>query len=97
MSELRDRVRGLSEDYAEVNRRDRRHLHAHPELSFQEVQTVSYVADRLDEIGIPHRRVAGTGLVAEVRGGSGPTLALRADLDALPIQEKKRSGLPQHC
>ena len=66
---------------------DRRHLHAHPELSFAEHETVAYVARKLDELGVAYRRVAGTGLIAELRGGAGPTVALRADLDALPIQE----------
>ena len=48
---------------------------------------MAYVARKLDELGVAYRRVAGTGLIAELRGGAGPTVALRADLDALPIQE----------
>ncbi|MBC6994585.1 M20 family metallopeptidase [Neolewinella lacunae] len=68
---------------------DRRHLHAHPELSFQEVSTQRYLASRLTDLGIAHRSAGGTGLIAEIQGeqGSGPTIALRADTDALPIQE----------
>lgn len=68
----------------------RRHLHQHPELSFQEVQTARYVADRLAEWGIEHRSgIAGTGVVALIRGKNPRkrTVALRADLDALPILE----------
>ncbi|MBB4078461.1 amidohydrolase [Lewinella aquimaris] len=87
MNERSTRVRALAEEAAEATLADRRHLHANPELSFEEHDTVAYVAARLDEMGVPHRRVAGTGLIAEVQGGAGPTVALRADMDALPIQE----------
>ncbi len=71
---------------------NRRHLHAHPELSFEEVETQRYIASRLDELGVSYREVAGTGLVAEIRGGkgSGATIALRADIDALPITEANK-------
>ena len=85
--DLRHRLLDLAATHAPATREDRRHLHAHPELSFEEHNTVAYVADRLRELGIASRGVAGTGLVAEVRGGAGPTVALRADMDALPIQE----------
>lgn len=68
----------------------RRHLHQHPELSFQETQTARYVADRLTQWGIEHRSgVAGTGVVALIRSKNPRkrTVALRADMDALPIHE----------
>ncbi len=68
----------------------RRHLHQHPELSFQEEKTAQYIASLLQEWGIEHRKgIAGTGIVAFVRGKNPRkrTVALRADMDALPIQE----------
>lgn len=67
----------------------RRHLHAHPELSFEEYETQKYLAAALDEMGVPFKKIATTGLIAEIKGaaGSGPTVALRADIDALPITE----------
>ncbi len=66
----------------------RRDIHAHPELSNREVRTGNLVADLLAHEGLAVRRVAGTGVVAVLRGGRpGPVVALRADMDALPIQE----------
>jgi amidohydrolase len=68
----------------------RRYLHAHPELSFEEYGTAEYVATTLRELGIPFEQgVAQTGVVGLIEGlaGDGPTLALRADMDALPILE----------
>ncbi|MEZ4987516.1 MAG: amidohydrolase [Saprospiraceae bacterium] len=68
----------------------RRHLHAHPERSFKEYQTGAFIADTLRSWGIPCiHPVAGTGVVAYIQGeaGDGPLRALRADIDALPIQE----------
>ncbi|REK09976.1 MAG: amidohydrolase [Planctomycetota bacterium] len=72
----------------------RRDLHQHPELSWQETRTAEKVCAYLDELGVSYRRgVAGTGIVAEFPGGNGgPFIALRADLDALPILEE--TGLP---
>ena len=64
----------------------RRDLHAHPELSWAEERTTQLVADRLVEAGARVTRLVGTGLVAEI-GGSGPIVALRADLDALPVED----------
>ncbi|MBK6929866.1 MAG: amidohydrolase [Saprospirales bacterium] len=68
----------------------RRHLHMHPELSFEEVETGKFVAARLAEWGIEHRHgVAGNGVVALIKGKNPKkrVVALRADLDALPILE----------
>ena len=67
----------------------RRDLHAHPELSFEEVRTAAIVAARLQEWGIPVTKgLAGTGVVGTLqRGSSSRALGLRADLDALPVQE----------
>jgi amidohydrolase len=66
----------------------RRDFHRHPELSFQEHRTASVVADRLAALHLVVRTGVGrTGVVGELRNGSGPTVALRADMDALPIQE----------
>jgi amidohydrolase len=67
----------------------RRDLHAHPELSFEEHRTAQVIADRLSALGCQVRTgVGGTGVVALLKGGrSGKTVALRADIDALPIAE----------
>ena len=68
---------------------DRRYLHQHPELAFQEENTARFVADRLRELGIETRTgIAKTGVLGLLRGGQpGKTVLLRADMDALPIDE----------
>jgi len=68
----------------------RRHLHQHPELSNREVETARFVADRLKEMGLsPRTGVARQGVVAVIEGGRpGPAVALRADMDALPVREE---------
>jgi amidohydrolase len=68
---------------------NRRHLHAHPELSFCEYETSAYVKARLDEMRISWKPMAGTGVVAVIQGEkpSDQVVALRADMDALPITE----------
>ncbi|MDO9709592.1 M20 metallopeptidase family protein [Paracraurococcus lichenis] len=72
----------------------RRDIHAHPELGFEEVRTSGIVAAELARLGIAHRTGIGrTGVVGTIEGARpGPTLAIRADMDALPIQEE--TGLP---
>jgi amidohydrolase len=68
----------------------RRHLHANPELSYEEYNTAKYVAQQLRELGLsPKEGVATTGLIVEIQGKnpSKKSIALRADMDALPIQE----------
>jgi hippurate hydrolase len=70
----------------------RRDLHRYPELSFQEKRTAERIEQALARMGIESRRVAGTGVLAEIPGGGasleGPLVALRADIDALPVQEE---------
>lgn len=68
---------------------NRRHLHQNPELSFHEENTSAFVASKLDELGIPYKRMAGNGLVALLKGEkpSEKVVALRGDMDALPITE----------
>ncbi|MXQ49696.1 amidohydrolase [Salinicoccus hispanicus] len=69
----------------------RRHLHMYPELSFKEQFTPEYVRQHLESLGIDYRtEVGGNGVVGTLKGGQpGPTVALRADFDALPIQDEK--------
>jgi hippurate hydrolase len=71
----------------------RRHIHAHPETAFEERATADYVADRLRDFGLEvHRGLAGTGVVATLKGNApgARAIALRADMDALHIHEKNR-------
>jgi amidohydrolase len=84
----------------------RRHLHAHPELAFAEFETTSFLEQQLRTAGLSPRRLpTGTGLVCEVGSGSGgPTVVLRADIDALPLADLKdvpyastREGLCHAC
>lgn len=85
----------------------RRHLHMNPELSFQEFETAKFVAAKLKEMGITFQdNVAGTGLVGIIKGkkDNGKVVALRADMDALPIQEEnnidyksKNNGVMHAC
>lgn len=68
----------------------RRHLHSHPELSFEEHSTAAFISEQLDALGIEHRPIAGTGILARIEGRRGNLkrcVVLRADIDALPLQE----------
>jgi len=86
---LKDKILILAEKIHENVVENRRHLHAHPELSFHEYQTAAFVAQKLDELGIAYQKMANTGLVATIKGvkPSEGVVALRADMDALPILE----------
>jgi amidohydrolase len=81
-----DRTRPWQEDFY-------RHLHQHPELSHQEHNTATEVAQRLRSFGYQvHEGVGGTGVVAVLHNGSGASVLMRADMDALPVKEQ--TGLP---
>ena len=87
---MKEQIKKLSKELLPEVVGFRRHLHAHPELSFQEFETQRYVEQRLNALGIDnHHRLAGTGVVAliEGRNPNKKTIALRADMDALPIVE----------
>ena len=88
--ELLEKIKALSQQYSAEVVDARRHLHANPELSYQEYNTAKFVSEKLRAFGIQVREgVATTGLIAEIRGKNPEkkSIALRADMDALPIQE----------
>lgn len=84
-----EKIKALARDIHPTIIKNRRHLHAHPELSFCEFNTSRFIKSKLDELGIPWKEIANTGIVATISGKSGPgkVIALRADIDALPITE----------
>jgi len=87
---LLESIKRLAAEYADSIIVTRRHLHANPELSYQEFNTAKFVADKLRSFGLkPQEGVAKTGVVVliEGRSPSKKVVALRADMDALPIQE----------
>ncbi|HEY9522630.1 MAG TPA: amidohydrolase [Thermopolyspora sp.] len=68
----------------------RRDLHAHPELGFAEHRTTAHIIDRLTAVGLePARLPRGTGVICDIGSGDGPTVALRGDIDALPLADEK--------
>ncbi|WP_264047598.1 M20 aminoacylase family protein [Methylobacterium flocculans] len=82
-----DRIKDFADDLVAI----RRDFHAHPELGFEEVRTSGIVAQELARYGVTvHRGIGGTGVVGVLEGrtGSGRCIALRADMDALPIEEE---------
>jgi len=88
--ELIPRIQSLADEYGSQYIDIRRHLHAHPELSYQEFETSKLVREHLNTLGIPNTVIAGTGVVGLIEGHSPSSrvVALRADMDALPIQEE---------
>ena len=84
-------IKQKANDYFEEIQAIRQHLHQYPELSFEEIETAQFIADKLTEYGIPFKSgIAGTGIVGTIEGKNPRTnkIALRADMDALPIIEK---------
>src|SRR4028118_1407378 len=87
---LKDKIRSLALQYQQEFIEVRRHLHAHPELSYQEFETSRYVQQKLKDFNIPFTVKATTGVVGLIQGKNSGSrvIALRADIDALPILEE---------
>ena len=82
---IREEIKNIKDEIYAI----RRHFHRYPELSFKEFNTAETISEHLDKLGIAHKKGVGkTGIVGEINFGPGPTIALRADMDALPIQEE---------
>lgn len=102
---IQETITALALRYFEEYRSIRHHLHANPELSFKEYQTSKFVQSQLSQLGIPHTTMGETGVVAILKGRpSDRTIALRADIDALPILEEnnvayasKNDGVMHAC
>ena len=103
---ITDKIKQLAKSYAPDTVQVRRHIHANPELSFEEYNTAAYVKQVLEKYGIVAESMADTGLVALIKGKNPDkkTIALRADLDALPIVEaneveykSKNEGVMHAC
>ncbi|MBS1747966.1 MAG: amidohydrolase [Bacteroidetes bacterium] len=100
------KIQELTQQYAPMLASIRHHLHANPELSFHEFETCRFIGNQLKEWGIDFKNIAGTGIVAIIEGKN-PTdriIALRADIDALPITEEniieyksKNEGVMHAC
>lgn len=92
--ELVSRIKSLADKYYDEVVRLRREIHSHPELAFEEIKTSTLVAETLKRVGIETKtQVAKTGVLGYIRSEKpGRTIALRADMDALPIKEA--TGLP---
>ncbi len=104
---MKEKIKKLAEKYFSEIVAIRRHLHENPELSFQEIETSKYIASKLSEYAIPYKTgIVETGIVALIKGKN-PTkkvIALRADMDALPITEtnscvykSKNNGVMHAC
>ena len=100
------KIKELSEKYFSETQGYRHHIHSNPELSFQEFETSKYIQVQLTSMGIPFEVKADTGIVAHIQGNgtSSKVVALRADIDALPIQEtnevsykSKNAGIMHAC
>jgi len=107
MPNLKNRIKRLSKVYLKEITLLRRHLHSHPELSTREVQTAAFISKQLSAWGIEHQTgIAGNGIVGLIRGSlpGEKVIALRADMDALPVLEankvpyaSKNQGIMHAC
>jgi len=106
MNALKDRIKQLAKKYSSEFVEVRHHLHANPELSYQEFETSAFIQKKLQSFNIPFEIKATTGVVGLIKGKNPgkQTIALRADMDALPIQEtnnvtykSKKDGIMHAC
>ncbi len=107
MSDIIGKIKKLSDQYFNEVLEIRKHLHAHPELSFNEHETAKFIEAQLTKMGITNfERMAGTGITFLLNGNedNGKVIALRADIDALPIKEandvpykSKNDGVMHAC
>src|SRR5215831_633440 len=106
MSSLKEKISALAKTYAQEFIDIRHHLHAHPELSYQEFETSAFIQQTLKKFGVPFGILAKTGVVGTLEGKnpSKKVIALRADMDALPITEANnvpykstRDGIMHAC
>jgi hippurate hydrolase len=103
---LKEKIKSLAKNYAPEFIKIRHHLHSNPELSYQEFETSKFVQKKLQDFGIPFEIRANTGVVGLIRARNATKkiVALRADMDALPIKEEndveyksKRDGIMHAC
>jgi len=103
---LKENIKKLAKNYSDEFIQIRHHLHAHPELSYHEFETSKFVQKKLKEYGIPFEVMATTGVIGIIKGNNPgkKVIALRADMDALPITEKneipyrsKNEGVMHAC
>jgi hippurate hydrolase len=87
---IKERIKQLAAEYAEEFIQVRHHLHAHPELSYKEFKTSGFIQKKLADLGIEYKVLAETGVVGLIKGKNPgkKVIALRADMDALPITEE---------
>ncbi len=103
---LKEKIKDLAAKYSDEFINIRHHLHAHPELSFKEFETSKYIQDKLTGWGMEFQQMATTGVIGMIKGKNpgNKIIALRADMDALPISEKndveyrsKNEGIMHAC
>jgi len=88
---IQEKIKSLASTYFEEYRSIRHHLHANPELSFKEFETSKFVQAQLTSLGIPFTILGETGVIGIIKGNpSNRAVALRADMDALPIHEENK-------
>lgn len=90
MEQIKASIKKITEENFDELVNIRRHIHEHPELSFEEIETAKFISQKLTEFGIEHQtNIGGHGIVGLIKGKNPDkkTVALRADIDALPIQE----------